>query len=57
LGRACWWLDDVETVSEARERAYRFYRERGDVRGAARLALQLAADAVIFRGEEAVFNG
>jgi len=47
----------VETVSEARERAYRFYRERGDVRGAARLALQLAADAVIFRGEEAVFNG
>jgi LuxR family maltose regulon positive regulatory protein len=57
LGRACWWLDDVETVSEARERAYRLCRERGDITGAARLALQLAADAVIFRGEEAVFNG
>jgi LuxR family maltose regulon positive regulatory protein len=57
LGRACWWLDDVQRLSEVRERAYRLYRERGDVRSAARLACQLANDAMLFRGEEAVFNG
>jgi hypothetical protein len=42
---------------ESRERAYRLYRERGDERGSARLALQLAEDALVFRAEEAVFNG
>ena len=57
LGRACWWLDDVTRVGEARERAYRVYRRRGDARGAARIALELAEDALIFRAEEAVWNG
>jgi LuxR family transcriptional regulator, maltose regulon positive regulatory protein len=57
LGKACWWLDDVERVLDARERAYRGYRDRDDARGAARLALALAEDALIFRGEEAVANG
>ncbi|MFN2491052.1 MAG: LuxR C-terminal-related transcriptional regulator [Actinomycetota bacterium] len=57
LGRACWWLDDVARVAEARERAYRAYRRRGDARGAARIALELAEDALIFRAEEAVWNG
>jgi LuxR family maltose regulon positive regulatory protein len=57
LSRAYWWLDDAERVSDARERAYRLYRERGDVRGAARVALELAEDALVFRAEEAVFNG
>lgn len=57
LGQACWWLDDVVAVADARERAYRIYRERGDARGAARLALALAEDALIFRGEEAVSSG
>jgi DNA-binding NarL/FixJ family response regulator len=57
LGRACWWLDDAEGVADARERAYRRYHERGDARGAARVALDLAEDALVFRGEEAVFNG
>ena len=57
LGRACWWLDDVTRVGEARERAYRAYRQRGDARGAARIALELAEDALIFRAEEAVWNG
>ena len=56
LGRACWWLDDVETASQALERAYRLYRERGDDRSAARLACQLAQQAGI-RGEPAVHNG
>ena len=57
LGQACWSVDDVAGVADARERAYRLYRERGDDRGAARLALALAEDALIFRGEEAVSNG
>ncbi|MEX2211652.1 MAG: LuxR C-terminal-related transcriptional regulator [Gaiellaceae bacterium] len=57
LGRASWWLDDADAVRDARERAYRLYRERGDVRGAARVALELAEDALVFRAEEAVSNG
>lgn len=57
LGEACWWLDDVVRVGEARERAYVLYRQRGDALGAARVALALAEDALIFRGEEAVMNG
>jgi LuxR family transcriptional regulator, maltose regulon positive regulatory protein len=57
LGKACWWLDDVARVGEARERAYLLYRQRGDALGAARVALALAEDALIFRGEEAVMNG
>jgi LuxR family maltose regulon positive regulatory protein len=57
LGRAYWWLDEAEALREARERAYRLYRERRDVRGAARVALDLAQDALVFRAEEAVFNG
>jgi DNA-binding CsgD family transcriptional regulator len=57
LGRACWWLDDVTRVAEARERAFRAYRRRGDARGAARIALELAEDALVFRAEEAVWNG
>jgi DNA-binding CsgD family transcriptional regulator len=57
LGRAYWWLDEADALREARERAYRLYRERGDVRGAARVALDLAHDALVFHAEEAVFNG
>ena len=57
LGRACWWLDDEPAILEARERAYRLYRERGDARGAARLALRLAKDAMVTHAEEAVANG
>jgi DNA-binding NarL/FixJ family response regulator len=57
LGRACWWLDDVEAQSQARERAYRLYRDRGDARGAARLACQLARHAAVFGGDAAVFRG
>ncbi len=57
LGRACSWLDDVPAIRAARERAYCLYRERGDARGAARIALHLAEDALVFRAEEAVANG
>src|SRR5712691_6487462 len=57
LGWAGWWLDDAVTVFDARERAYRLYRQRGDRRGAARVATWLTWDYIEFRGEQAVANG
>ena len=56
LGRACFLLDDLGASMQAWERAYRLCRERGDGRGAARLACALARLAAV-RGEEAVFGG
>ena len=56
LGRACFVLDDLGASVQAWERGYRLCRERGDVRGAARLACALARQAA-HRGEQAVFNG
>jgi len=57
LGLAAWWLDLADVVFDARERAYRGYRERGDSLGAARMAVWLAWDTAAFRGEQAVANG
>ena len=57
LGAACWWLDDGAGVFEAREEAYRLYRERGDRAAAARIALLLYWDYRAFRGDAAVSNG
>jgi len=57
LGLAAWWLDLADTVFDIRERAYRAYRERGDRRGAARLAVWLAWDTAAFRGEQPIANG
>lgn len=57
LGLAAWWLDDAAATADARERAYRLYRQRGDWRAAARLATWLAWDALAFRGEPAVASG
>jgi len=57
LGLAAWWLDLAEVVFDARERAHRAYRERGDQLGAARMAVWLAWDTAAFRGEQAVANG
>ena len=57
LSWAAWWLDEVEACFDLRERAYRSYREAGDPRGAARLALWLGDDYLEFRGEQAVANG
>ena len=56
LGRACFLLDDLDASVRAWERGYRLCRERGDGRGAARLACALARQAAQ-RGEEAVYNG
>jgi DNA-binding NarL/FixJ family response regulator len=57
LSWAAWWVDDVEACFDLRERAYRRYREAGDRRGAARLALWLGDDYAEFRGEHAVAGG
>jgi DNA-binding CsgD family transcriptional regulator len=57
LGLAAWWLDQADLVFDARERAYRAYREREDPIAAARVAVWLAWDHAAFRGEEAVANG
>jgi len=57
LGAACWWLGDATTMFDARERAYRLYRQRNDDRGAARVATSLAMDHCTFRGEAAPAGG
>ena len=57
LGLAAYWLDDAPTVFHARERAYRLYQQRGDRRGAGRVAMSLADDSLSFRGEAAVARG
>jgi len=57
LGLAAWWLDLAAVVFDARERAYRAYRKRGDHLSAARMAVWIAWDSAAFRGEEGVANG
>lgn len=56
LGTAYFWLDDPRAI-EVRERAYHGFRERGDRRGAARVAIALAYDQLTFRGEAAIGQG
>lgn len=43
--------------ASAREQAYHLYRQNDDHYGAARMAIWLASDYVVFRGELAVANG
>src|SRR5215218_1636211 len=57
LGTALWWLDDHDPVLETRERAFRIYREAGDVLGAARVATALGLDYADYRGDVAVSVG
>lgn len=57
LGVAAWWLDDTETLFDARDRAYRLYRESGDAQGAGRVASALAVDYLLLRAEAAVASG
>src|SRR5262249_31517986 len=57
LGWAGYCLDDERLTFDARERAYRLYRERGEGPSAARVAAWLAADCLEFRGEAAVATG
>ena len=57
LGLAAWWLDLAAVVFDARERAYREYRNRGDLVSASRIAVWIAWDSAAFRGEEGVARG
>jgi ATP/maltotriose-dependent transcriptional regulator MalT len=57
LGLAAWWVDDADLTFSARERAYTLYRENGDARGAARVAIWLVWDCLSFRGDFAVASG
>ena len=57
LGLAAWWRNLAEVVFDARERAFRAYRSRGDHTSAARVAIWLAWDSAAFRGEEGVAHG
>jgi len=57
LAEGAWWVPDLETIFEARERAYELYRERGDGLSAARMATWLAMDSLELRGQDAIANG
>jgi ATP/maltotriose-dependent transcriptional regulator MalT len=57
LSWAAWWVEDVATCIDARERAYRLSRREGNMRRAAMLALWVADDYLILRGERAIANG
>jgi ATP/maltotriose-dependent transcriptional regulator MalT len=57
LSWAAWWVEDVPTCIDARERAYRLSRREGDERRAAMLALWVGDDYLILRGERAIANG
>jgi LuxR family maltose regulon positive regulatory protein len=54
---SCWWLEDVPAMFDARERAFRLYRDQGDDVAAARMASALGMDYADFREELAVANG
>ena len=55
--QAAWWLDDASTCLGSRENAYRLFRQRGDDRGAARAAISLSYDSVLFGAGQAVGLG
>ena len=55
--QATRFLGDGDASLEARARAFRAYRGRGDSRSAARAAAWLAYDTVVFRGDDAVAQG
>src|SRR6266545_6758308 len=57
LGLVAWWLDDAALTFEARERSYSLYRNGGDARSAARVAVWLVWDYLAFRGDFAVASG
>ena len=57
LGMSLWWLHDVSMLFDVRERAYRLYRDDHDEQSAARMAIYIALDYYLFRGEHALVNG
>jgi DNA-binding CsgD family transcriptional regulator/tetratricopeptide (TPR) repeat protein len=57
LGRARWWLGDVDGAIDSRERAYAAFRKRGDRARAARIALWLAREYLEAVGNPPASNG
>jgi hypothetical protein len=57
LGWAAWWLNDAPATFDARDRAYRRYREAGNDRAAGRMAIVLAAGHFMRRGQPVVASG
>lgn len=57
LANVAMWRSEVAAAEETTERAFRLYQERGDRRGAARMATKLAYQAANFRSEGAVASG
>ncbi|MGZ8648047.1 MAG: BTAD domain-containing putative transcriptional regulator [Solirubrobacteraceae bacterium] len=55
--QAARFLGEGDASLDARARAFRAYRGRGDSRAAARTAAWLAYDTVVFRGDDAVAQG
>jgi DNA-binding SARP family transcriptional activator len=55
--QAARFLGEGDASLEARARAFRAYRARGESRSAARAAAWLAYDTVVFRGDDAVAQG
>lgn len=57
LASAALAVSDVDTAVDAHERAFRAYREAGDRRSAARVAVSLAFDTRSMRGDAALGDG
>jgi DNA-binding SARP family transcriptional activator len=57
FAQATRFLGEGDASLDARTRAFRAYRGRGDPRSAARVAAWLAYDTVVFRGDDAVAQG
>jgi DNA-binding CsgD family transcriptional regulator len=57
LGRALWWLGDLDGAIDHRERAYVAYRRGGDHAHAARIALWLSREYLEAVGNEPASNG
>jgi ATP/maltotriose-dependent transcriptional regulator MalT len=57
LGTAAAWLDDADTASDARERAYRGYRKRGAVLESGRVAMTLGMMHFQFLGAPDIARG
>ena len=57
LGRAWWWLGDLDAALAHRERAYVLYRKRDEATRAARIALWLSREYLESVGNEPASNG
>jgi len=57
VGLASYWLDDGDAAIDAHEHAFAAYRDAGNPRAAARMAIWLVDDYTTFRGAPAIANG